>query len=340
MTILFAGGEDTSFALIGSVAVNTSGLAGVYRSTYARCALNMQGSAADPPANRIQTPVFTAVSTIWAHARVGNGSSGNATTSAVQMLRLLDGGVARILVRGTGTAGQLKVSKRNSAGTITDLVTGTSGLMTGLSSSTVQIDLQVIVSASGTINLYIDSVLAATFSGDTTTDSNTTLNQMELADWSTSFNSDWSEVIAADVDTRAMNLWSLSPQAAGNTQSWTPNTLANISKTTINDATLISTASNNALSEWTTPTSPPAGTWDVKAIVQEARVSVGATGPQHFDWVVRTGGSDFTAGLSLAPSNTLSNFGNQIWATNPNTSGAWAIGDIASGFNLGIKSLA
>jgi hypothetical protein len=29
-----------------------------------------------------------------------------------------------------------------------------------------------------------------------------------------------------------------------------------------------------------------------------------------------------------------------MWATNPNTSAAWVIGDIASGFNLGIKSLA
>jgi hypothetical protein len=188
----------------------------------------------------------------------------------------------------------------------------------------------------------LGGVQAINFSGDPRTDAATQLNQVELAGVSNTANataSCWSEVIIADEDTRGMSLWSLPPAAAGNTQGWTPNTLANINKTTINDATVISTSSNNTLSEWTTATSAPSGAWAVKAIVQEARVSVGGTGPQHFDWVVRTAGTDFTAGASVAPSGTLSNFSN-MWATNPNTSSAWAISDIATGFNLGIKSLA
>jgi hypothetical protein len=117
--------------------------------------------------------------------------------------------------------------------------------------------------------------------------------------------------------------------------------LANIHKTAINDATFISDGNNNDLSQWTTPTSAPTGSWGVKAIVQEARVRVGATGPQHFDWSVRTASTDYSAGVSNAPTTGFSNFNNQIWATNPNTSAAWTLANITGGgLNLGIKSLA
>ena len=126
----------------------------------------------------------------------------------------------------------------------------------------------------------------------------------------------------------------------GNTQSWTPNTVGNINEVIISDTTLVSTNVNDALSQWTTPTSALSGNWGVKAIVQEARVRIGTTGPQHFDWSLRTASTDYVAGVSNAPLTSFSNFKNQLWTTNPNTSGAWAITDIASGFNLGIKSLA
>ncbi len=137
-----------------------------------------------------------------------------------------------------------------------------------------------------------------------------------------------------------MALWTLAPQAAGNTQSWLPNTVGNINEIVLSDATLISTGNNNDVSLWTTPTSAPSGSWGVKAIVQEARVQVGITGPQHFDWMVRTASTDYTAGVSNAPSTGFTNFSNYKWVTNPNTSASWSITDIASGFNLGIKSLA
>jgi hypothetical protein len=148
-----------------------------------------------------------------------------------------------------------------------------------------------------------------------------------------------SEVIIADEDTRGMALWTLAPTAAGNTQSWTPNTVGNISETTTSDATFISTATNNAFSEWTTPVTPPTGSWSVRAIVQDARVQRGTTGPQTFDWMVRTAGADYAAGTTQAPTTTYANFRNQLWSTNPSTLAPWSIANIAAGFNLGIKSL-
>lgn len=340
MTILYAGGEDTSVTLIGTAAGVSGALTG--RSAYGRASIGAGNgtTVADPPANRFQTPTFTAGNLIWLHAQENGPLGAIACTNNEQaiILRSPDG-VSRIVVRQTATNGTLKVSSRNAAGTITDLATASGALTT----STNQIDLKVDYSSSGGVSLWINGTLVINYSGDPRTDSATQLNQAEFASVNNSgaaTATTWAEIIIADEDTRGMALWSLNPQAAGNTQSWTPNTLANINKATINDATSISTSTNNALSEWTTPTAAPSGSWTVKAIVQEARVEVGVTGPQHFDWVARVAGTDYTAGLSLAPSTSFGNFNNRLWATNPATSAAWAITDIASGFNLGIKSLA
>jgi hypothetical protein len=340
MTILSATGEDTGLVLSGNSTMISTSTSSQVRSSYARGGLRINPTTGDPPADRIAMPAFSASSTVWLHAQQGNSGNGNLTVSNQQMMRLLDGSVARILVRGTGTAGQLKISKRNSAGTITDLVTSSSGNFTSLSSGTTSFDLAVVYGTSGSATLYADGMQIATYSGDVTTDGATTLDGAELAGQQGTFFLYWSEMIVADEDTRSMALWTIAPQAAGNTQSWTPNTVGNINEVVINDATLISSSSNNQVSEWTTPTSAPSGAWAVKAIVQEARVQVGATGPQHFDWVVRTASTDYTAGVSNAPSPGFANFSNYRWATNPNTSAAWAITDITTGFNLGIKSLA
>jgi hypothetical protein len=111
-----------------------------------------------------------------------------------------------------------------------------------------------------------------------------------------------------------------------------------VNKTTINDATSVSTA-GSALSEWTTAPTIPNGNWSVLAVAQEARIQVGTTGPQHFEWLLRTGGTDYVSG-SLAPSTSFSTFSNQLWSLNPNTSSAWSTTDLTTaGFNLGIESL-
>ncbi len=341
MTILFAGGEDTSFTLIGTAAGSTFGGGGIAgRSSFGRAGVKVPSpqSTADPPANRARTPTFTAGTIIWVHAVLSVPDNSTTNNEQVLIVRSPDG-VSRILLRQTATAGLYKVSKRNAAGTITDLGTASTTLSLGVVH---QLDMQIDYSGSGSVLLYFDTLLNMTFSGDPRTDAATQLNQVDLASPGVAFTitGGWSEVIVADEDTRTMSVWTLNPAATGNTQSWTPNTLANINKPVIDDATVIGTSLNDQLSEWTTPTTPPSGAWAVRAIVQEARVRVGFTGPQHFDWVLRTASTDYTAGASVAPTIGFNNFGNQIWATNPNTTGDWDIGDITTGFDLGIKSLA
>jgi hypothetical protein len=338
MTILFAGGEDTSFALIGSVGVAGNIAATFsYRSNFARCSLEATNSgAADPPANRIQTPSFTPVALLWVHGTIFVHDLATTLNQQSVIVRSPDG-VSRIVVRQTGNNNELKVSTRSAAGVFTDLAT-VSSIIPGGTLTTHIFDMMINYIAAGSVQMWLDGVRVINFTGDPRTDSATQLNQVEFAGVG---DGTWSELICADQDTRNMALWTMVPQAAGATQSWTPNTLGNINETGINDTTAIATTSNNALSEWTQPLAAPNGAWLVRSVVQNARVSISGTGPQHFDWLTRTGAIDFLAGAPQAPALTV--FGNfqYGWPTNPNTTVGWTIADItAVGFNLGIESQA
>jgi hypothetical protein len=357
-TLYYAGNEDTSVTLIGSATYhNNSCASNECRSAFVRgtpIAAN-SSTVADPPANRFQTPTFTSVSDLWVHAHFNMGSG--VTTSAAGEQGLLirsPDGVSRLILRQTATFGQIKVSSRNSAGTITDLTTASSNF-SGYQAATHIMDLHVnyTCSGSGAIALYFDGVQVINFSGNPCTDSATQLNQVEFASLTAGTNSAnscgvagganagtcWSELIIADSDTRGMGLWTLAPQAAGNTQSWTPNTVGNVNPALITDTNFVSSTTSGQLSEWTTLTTPPTGSWNLMAVVQEARVQTSTSGPTTFEWLVRTkDGTNHVTGSVTPTVGTWANFNNQIWATNPFTSAAWTISDIATGFNLGIES--
>lgn len=349
--VLFAGGEDTSFIINGTV----TGVAGVsgttYRTGFARANITVQNSTSttDPPANRATTPTFTAATTLWIHGQIWTPSA-NTTTSAVQTLIIRSpDGVSRLGLRQTGTAGQLKAFKRDATPTITDLGTFTSNLAVN---TLVQLDIQVIYGCtSGDVfNVWYNSVQVLNVTGSSLcTNAATTLNQVDFASANNgssagacafaSTNTCWSEIIVADEDTRGMVLHTAcAPAAAGNTQSWTPNTLANIAKTIINDTTLISTTTQPTLSQWTCTTSAPSGSWEVKGVALNARLEVGVTGPQTGTWSFRINGSDYTSG-TITPTNTFGSF-SSLFTTSPATSSAWDLtGEIyKSGFNIGVKS--
>jgi hypothetical protein len=354
MTILYAGGEDTGFATIigapGGAIVDNSNYPGyTTRTTFCRCVLAVYNSSstADPPPTRWQTPTFTAGNLIWLHSQVsiGNGGAGPSfanTANAQALLFRSPDGVSRLVLRATGTAGQLKFSTRNAAGTLVDLATASANL-SGTAVPT-QLDIRIDYSATGGVQIWYNGLQVVNYTGDPRTDAATQLNQIEFAAInnlaSSNAGTGWSEIIVADQDTRSMALLTLAPQAAGNTQAWTPNTLANINKLTISDTTFVSAAAANALSQWTKPTTLPSGTWNVLAMAQNARVQASSTGPQHFDWVCRTGGADYLAGTSQAP--PVASFANfqRLWPTNPATGTAWTAANITAGLQFGIDSLA
>lgn len=337
MSDLFAGGEDTSFVVTGSLIVSTT--SGTYRSTFARCSLGTSTGApstADPPAFRMTSRAWSATGTVWLHVEWMNQNSATFTSNAT-LLRLLDGsGVARIVVRGTATAGQVKIDKRNAAGSFTNLVTSAASAIAA-SAAPQALDLFVNYAVSGQATLYVNGVsVADTGAGvDVTTDGVTTLAQADLCAITSGGTDRWSECIVRDSTTIGSALVTIPPVAAGNTQSWTPNTVGNVNEVSINDANSISTSSANALSEWTVSTSLPTGSWAITSVVQEIRMNRGATGPQNAEWLVRTSdGTDHVTG-SIGPAIGLANYAN-IWATNPHTSAAWNAGEL---INAGIESL-
>ncbi len=341
MTLLFAGGEDTSFSAPGAaVGIRNSS---EYRTQFARLSLSFQNSTtvADPPANRGVSPTFTSAAHIWFRATVNVINAISTTANQHGLIFRSPDGVSRIILRQTGTGGQLKASTRNAAGTITDLATATANLV--LATNT-ELLVEINYVLSGAVNVWYNGVQVIAFSGDPRTDAATQLNQFDFANLNngaaTNSACQWSEFMVADQSLLGSALWTLVPQAAGATQSWTPNTLANINKANINDTTSISTPTNNALSQWTLPSSAPTGSYAVLGVVQEARVEVGATGPQHFDWSAHISAADYVGGASNAPTTSFGNFGNFIWATNPATSSAWGVSDITGGLQLGIKALA
>jgi hypothetical protein len=337
-TILFAGGEDIDAAFTGVVNISTT--AGQFRSGYARLALvpDNPGSVVDPPSNRFTIPAFANQSTVWIHAETFQFNGTATTTSNQQAVGIFGSdGVRRILIRGTGTNGQVKISTRNTAGTITDLVTCTSGSWPV--AALTKLDIFLHYAVSGEITLYAGGVQFCDFIGDVTTNSVTAVNQADFAATTTSASRqiDYSEIIVATTDTRSLNLFTCSPAANGTNMTWT-GSFSNVNPNTINDAVQISTGSNAQIAEFTCP-SLPAGSFTIPAVAQTIRLTIGSSGPQNFNFITRpaTGSTDYDTGSTTAGTGAYANY-QHVWSVSPATSSAWTPAEVTTGFNEGVES--
>lgn len=337
-TLLYAGTEDIDFSCAGTCTVVTSGGGTNYRSDWVREALSLVGSAAGPPTNAIGTPDFTASGTAWVHFQYN--ANGIGTTSDGQLLRFIDSaGNAAIIIRGTGTDQQVKISSRTAGGAFTDLGTCTAG---SLPLGTLQqVDVKLTLAVAGEVTLYSGGTQFCTFSGDTTNgDGSTTIIRAEISHLANGATAYFSEVVVADADTRDKNYLAMYPTASGNQVQWTG---ANPCTTILNatafaDGTFVSSATNNQIEQCTVHNTIPTGAFNVDAVVMSARALRGTTGPQHFQFVTRTGGANYNSS-DQAPTTSFGNFNNYLQATNPGTSNPWTISDItAAGFNIGLES--
>ncbi len=334
-TILFAGGEDVDGTLVGTATVDTT--SSNFRSGYGRADIKVPGaSVADPPTQRFTLPSFANQSTIWVHAE--NIESTTTTATGVQALGVFGSdGVRRILVRQTATVGQVKISTRNTAGTITDLVTCNSGAwpITSLN----KIDLFLNYAVSGEVTLYENGASICDFTGDVTTNSVTAVNQVDIGEATqVTGNTFWSEIIIATTDTRSMNLLTCAPASNGTNMAWS-GSFSNVNPTSINDASVISSSTNNQVAEFNGP-SLPSGSFTVPAVTQAVRLVLGASGPQHFRYIARpsSGSTDYDNGSDVSATTAFANYVN-IWATNPATSTAWTTGDLSTCGQFGVKSI-
>jgi hypothetical protein len=336
-TLLFSGGEDIDFTCLGSGTCAPGTNSSQFRPAWARESITIFGSTADPPSSRFATPVLPANSTLWVHAQLClDNCGGIGTSSGAQLFRFFDSsGNPALIVRGTGTSGQVKISTRTATGTFTDLVTCSSAANTSLT----QIDVFVNYGTSGEVAFYNNSVRVCDFTGNVTNgDGATTLNQVEFS--SAGGVAQWSEIIIATTDTRAMARFTANTVANGNTTGFSGTNICSSiwNATSVNDANFGFTGAANILHECTIKSTIPTGSYTVLALVMSARALVGSSGPLHFDFLTRVGGTDFPS-TDFAPTTSFSNISNYIQATNPATSSPWLVSDFqATGFNVGEKT--
>lgn len=339
-TILFAGTEDVDY-LSCTGTCTSDATAGRFRATWSRNGISMTTTAIDPPANFELTPTFTNQTTIWTHWNWFPVTGGVGTTNNQQLMCVYasDGNPA-VCIRGTGTNGQVKISTRTTAGVFADLVTCTAA--TFPSGALDRIDFKLTYAASGEATLYLNGSSSSfcTFSGDTTTNSRTAVNQVRVSGSAVSTAAAvWSEVIVGTDDTRSLGFLDMFTNANGTSTGWTGTNVCTAiwNAATFSDASFASVSTNNTIHQCGVNSTQPSGTYNVIATLQAARVLRGATGPQHFQFNTRTGGSDFNS-ADQNPTTGFANY-NFFQTTNPATTNPWVQSDLtAAGYNIGLKS--
>jgi hypothetical protein len=263
MSILWCGGEDIDFNGVIPPVIAT---AGRFRAGYARHALNMQNCTLNCYSNAFPGG---AVTSCWLHLR---GYFGNQNDGADRIIGVTSAGTLKGIYvyqsAVTGNMGKLCVGKYD-ASSMTNLASEIAYSIGGF--QIFQIDLQIInYGGSGTVNLYLNGSLVATYTGDISIAGITELNTVTLGMVGNQMEN-ISEIIVADEDTRSFSLVTHYPNGAGSLLEWTGD-YTTIDEATINDADLayVDVADKDAQYAMS---NCPAGTFQVKAVKIAARAT-------------------------------------------------------------------
>lgn len=322
--IIFMGGEDIDFSPnpAGSFATGPGNafFTPFYRPGYSRGALTGQWRV--PQYYGLSVPTNS-----WFHAYASIGAFWQFTLNG-------PGDIARLALYGGGPFALPVLYKVDAAKNTTPLINFTTGL-------TGQIDINIVYSTTGSIAFYNNQDLVGTFSGDVTTDGNTSLVGFDLG--GVQFppligGGQWSEVIWSDSDTRAMSLVTLAPISNGNTDNWDVGGVSNINELTIDDTTFNASLAAGELQQYLTTDPPSLPNIGVISVGVSSRAVAGPTGPSHLMLDVRTHSTDYNQGNFAIPAGYVKSF--TQWPTNPNTGVAWLYSELfqAAGFNIGIRS--
>lgn len=339
MSILFAGGEDSQFRRVGKVSVDTASTT-KRRTSYSRCCLK-HGPAQNWSYDGWLADLYSSSSDFWLTGRfIQDGNAAGGTMTGV-FLSVRKGAVPKIVVDtdgGSSTTAKWRFRKLANDGTSTTLATST-GTFPGTSTTMRKYDLHVVYGSSGSIDLYEDGVSVLSYTGDVTTNSDTSVDGFHLgacangsASGSASY---WSEIIAHTQDTRNMSLATIPPSGAGASSDWT-GAYTDVSETSI-DTNELSTSSVNQLSEFAvTPATIITGSLSIRELVVTALARRGDSGPQNLQLVVRSSGDNFSSTQSLQTYHATAAYS---WETSP-TGGSWTPTDLNSaGFQIGVKSI-
>lgn len=328
MTILFVGGEQGDFHGCG-MSVDTSGTYHV--SARARCALGGQNS------QRATVNLASSAADIWTHHRRYwrgfNGGDGTWFT----LVEFGDAVGSRYRVAWRGSTSTYQLEYLSGGTTWTSYASYAAAALP--SGGAVTYDTRLTVSASGFFGLYIDGLLVASFTGNTTISAAvsgvTNVAFVAAANDGTTTYQHWlSEFIVADEDIRGLFVNRLSPSAAGATSDWT-GSYTEIDDITRDDSDNISSATANQ--ETQVALSDLSGTvGTVRGVYVKVRAAKGPTGPQGIQVGLRIGSTNYLSG-TLTPIGVYMPLQYEM-ATNPATSAAWTVSDLNSA-QLAVKSI-
>jgi len=308
MAILWCGGEDIDFTCADGFTITTD--TARFRSTYSRCAV-MAGAKE----GIMYSPTFSSQTSAWlsliaypptiadgvAYRYFGLGASG--TTKGIYVGAL--GAYPRIMTFDGTTETVLATSTSKS------FDTGTRA----------RFDLQVSnYGSSGTVNLYQNGVLIATYTGDIT------ISGVTGFDCVYNKRTSISEVIVSDTDTRnIIGLKTLAPTSDGTTTDWT-GTYADVDETTISDADANYTDTTD-LDQQFNVTDLPAGTFyisSVKIACRATKSEDASIGKIKLGW---KNGATTAVGTAQSLTTEWATY-EELDALDPTTSAAWAQADM------------
>lgn len=310
MAVLFCAGEDIDFgAALGGLTHSSS--SSTFRLGYARCSLDAGGvsiARSNPfPGGgvtscwltfRVYTPAVNTTSRLC-----GLGSSATPDSSGLFV------GIS------SASATRIALFKR-SGGTTTQLAAETGN---SVPSGLHRIDLEVSYGASNTCRIYVDGALVLTHTGDVTATGVATLDSLYIIG-AASNASLMSEIIVADTDSRTLELVTLAPNGAGDTNTFTSGAYTDIDELDVSHADAVN--SGTAAQDFLCNVSAmPSGTYSILAVRVAARGAKGSSGPGQLEVGVKT-----VATINLASAAALTGgyaTYERLMATNPVTSSDW-----------------
>jgi hypothetical protein len=364
-SILFAGGEDIDFNPINTAwpnstvsSISTGSVGSIanfgFRTGYARNSIQIINGNVLNVTTYFRNAIPFSASNFWMTCRISTGVANTSLTAgACVPIRFVDSnGIVRLWIKYTGTYASPNdtfiVQKVDSSGTATTLGSTSTGRFGA--GGTDKIDVNVNYGTSGYVRVYLGGTLTLdTGTVDTTTNSVTSLSYFDFGQAAyCSGNgsapcSYWSEMIVATRDTRNFSLVTQAPTANGNTHNWDGGTATNAAATLQLTGQTSPQYSGTAgqIQEYQVTPAIPTGSFGVISVVHKTQATLGSTGPQHFDFMVRTGSTDYTSSPDAAPGATWGSL-SYNWDTNPNTSAPWLTTDLpasSTSFNMGLKSV-
>jgi hypothetical protein len=258
--------EDDDFQLGTAPTVTTT--AGLFRASYARCALFAPGSLAYVKSYPLPGGAITAC---WLSAQIRPDD--NPGGSNAKHFGLMDSATAsKGLYIGPTAASYQKIGLYKWDGTTLTLLASEAGT-SYIFGSLLKLDIQLIAyGASATVNVWINGGASPliSFTGNVAVSGVTTLDTVVISS-STSGNAYVSEVIVSTADTRTRSLKTKDLTGVGDTDAWT-GAVSDVNEVTLNDATSVFT-NTAALDEEFVGSALPAGLFTVTSVMATARCS-------------------------------------------------------------------